>query len=95
VDPISLQRWATNLLAQHPNESWLNPGTNIPPGLDRAFRHGMHVLIGGNPSHVAVFDGEKGGPFLRVGPPLYFVSTNDVDYIITEWKPGIYIVGLR
>ncbi len=98
VDPVELQQWAMNLLAQHPYEHWenyfgksLDDGTNFPSGLNKVgcFNPIMKVLA--RDGEVAIFCDSKGGPFLVVGPPS--LVKNFPTGIL--WKPGIYFVGIR
>ncbi|MDB6108987.1 MAG: hypothetical protein JWR69_737 [Pedosphaera sp.] len=101
VEPMELQRWATNLLAQYSGTTThfldyyggnFSEGTNFPSGLKKVgeYDHGMHILTG-DPS-VAIFGMSKGEPFLVVGAPSLATPTNGTRTII-PWRPGIYFVG--
>jgi hypothetical protein len=97
IDPIELQQWATNLLAQHSDGLRLYEdfdGTNLPSGLKRVKGFGQAVTIiphgPGKEPDVCVFcGGPKGEPFLVVGPPS--LGTPKSPSLI-PWQPGIYFV---
>ena len=99
LDATELQRWAMNLIAQHPSEftsfdqyygTNFYSSTNFPSGLRKIdlFSHGMNILV--NNRDVAIFGMEKGGPFLKVGTPSLTAPTNQT---FIQWKSGIYFVG--
>ena len=98
LDATELQRWAMNLIAQHPSEitsfdqyygTNFYSSTNFPSGLRKIdlFSHGMNILA--NNRDVAIFGMGKGGPFLKVGAPSLTAPTNQT---FIQWKPGIYFV---
>jgi len=101
VDPMELQQWATNLIAQHSGEiehrdeyygKKFDDGTNFPLGLKKVggFRHGMHIFTDERQSSVGIFGMGNGGPFLKVGSSSLAAPTNQT---FIPWKPGIYFVG--
>lgn len=101
VDPMELQQWATNLIAQHSGEmehrdeysdKKFNDGTNFPLGLKKVgcFRQGMYIFTDERQRSVGVFGMGDGGPFLKVGSSSLAAPTNQT-FIL--WKPGIYFVG--
>ena len=91
VDPIELQQWATNLLAQHGSDFGGYEdfdGTNVPSRI-REFKGrypGVRIFA---PGEVCVFCDSKGVSFLVVGPPSLSTPTNQN---FSPWKPGIYFV---
>ena len=101
VDPMELQQWATNLIAQYAGEiehrdeyygKKFDDGTNFPLGLKKVggFRHGMHIFTDERQSSVGIFGMGNGGPFLKVGSSSLAAPTNQT---FIPWKPGIYFVG--
>jgi hypothetical protein len=91
VNPVELQKWATNLLANHGRRLRGYQdfyGTNMPSSLRKVMPGYPNVKIH-NPDEVWVCGESKGGPFLVVGAPSLVTPTNQN---IFPWKPGIYFV---
>jgi hypothetical protein len=99
MDPAELQKWATNLLANHAGEYSFDDSydTNVPAGLkkvkgfDRIMRvfPERHDWLSAERPKIWIFCGTKGGPFLVVGPPALATPSNQN---IIPWKPGMYFV---
>ena len=96
IEPMELQRWATNLLAQHSDGLFYQDydGTNLPPELKRVegFGHDVEICTPGpgkDPTVWVFCGGPKDSPFLVVGPPS--LGTPKSPNLI-PWKPGIYFV---
>ncbi|HZM05121.1 MAG TPA: hypothetical protein VFC44_19150 [Candidatus Saccharimonadales bacterium] len=93
MDPVELQRWATNMLAHHAGEYSFDDSydQNAPAGLKKVkgFDLIIRVRPDAEPPEIWVFCGSKGGPFLVVGPPTLITPTNQN---IIPWKPGMYFV---
>ena len=96
IDPVELQRWATNLLAQYPNSGlgvgqnyyYDFNGTNLPTGLRNVKGYNHAVIVW--ESNVWVFCGGKDVPFLAVGSSAF---TPKYGLRCDRWKPGVYFVG--
>ena len=98
VDPVKLQEWATNLLAQHMGahyQDFYGTNSNVPSGLNKVKGFGhidVEIMQDIDPekSVVGVFCDSKGGPILVVGKPT-LVTPKSISII--PWKPGIYFAG--
>lgn len=92
VNPDELQKWAVNLIKQHPVETehymdWL--GTNIPPGsVLKIFNYRPMVGIGGDDQRASVSLLWAHAAAIHVGN-TNFVD-NDPEAVI--WKPGIFFI---
>jgi hypothetical protein len=89
MDPVELQRWATNLIAQHPDGYGDYHPANPPPGFDRiaGYAHGVLISKGSTTSEPFVLiGGTRVDPGLMVGSPTLICTSSDV----IPWKPGIY-----
>ena len=80
MDPITLQKWAINVIEQHP--AW--NGTNLPPGAEKV-GYWPNVVV--HKDYVVLFGGGHGAPELLVGAPSFTWS----DESTRMWKPGIYL----
>ena len=94
VDPIALQMWATNTLAQHARGDI--PVSEIPDYVRRITRQSPAVSVssagddGARSCVWIVYGGGFGHWGLKVGGPDFRVPADtDWSYYI-EWKPGIY-----
>jgi hypothetical protein len=88
VNPVELQQWATNLLAQHRGDYYEDfEGTNVPAGVAKVQRYPAVRIHG--PGNVIVFSDIKGGPFLVVGSPS---DPTPASENIFPWRPGMYFV---
>ena len=92
VDPLELQQWATNLLAQHAGDLGGYQdfyGTNMPSGLKKVRAGYPSVQFHFGEDEVWIFGDRKGSPFLLVGAPSLSTPINQN---IFPWKPGMYFV---
>jgi hypothetical protein len=100
VNPIELQRWATNRLADrssgdHPVDYYgtnFSHNTNFPSGFNqiRNYKDGVHIYTGDKQESIRIFDSTIGGPILVVGSQSLAQPTNGT---VILWKPGIYFIG--
>ncbi len=108
IDPVELQQWATNRIAEDLSGAGYrvdhdgNPfvgyhGTNFPTGLQnlKIYREGMGVIIrGGLVPHVQIFcqPRQKASHY-----PFLIVGrsalSSPTNGTVIAWKPGIYFVG--
>ena len=105
VDPVALQQWAINLLADHAWDSRYDhqlSGTNMPAGLSgvEAFGSKARIYLEGSPANcIRIWritpPKTDYGSYLVVGgpslpsPASWFKGETQID----QWKPGIYFVG--
>lgn len=87
VDPLALQRWATNFLALHPDDYFFDVrGTNAPVDIIRLYRLRPSVATLPERRSVIIAWG-RGHPSIHVGGPD-FVSTNRAAQM---WVPGVFL----